>query len=229
MALPLIPFASLPRREYKKGPVTIGGEIKPRLDLTKVFHEGDEDEYYEEEEVALSDSDSSSSSSEYDLLQHLADLLPGDLENGMKPTKEANNAHLADLKVVKRRPDRLKYVKYAYRYVMTMRARERERRKHYIIKEYERKIKEFDELQKKMRDDAMAEEEKAIRLEEEERQQRIIRNSRKVNALNCSRSICILTSLFVLFFSHFDRKRTRWPSMLLFKSPLLNAKRKPND
>lgn len=179
MSLPHIPFAQLPRREYKKGPVSIGGEVKPRLDLDKFFNGEEEVEEFDDADYE-SESDASSTDSGYDLMKHVASLLPGELEDGKKPPKEADTTHLQDLKVVKKRPDRLKYVKQAYTWVMTMRARERERRKHYILREYERRIREFDELQKKVREDAIQEEERLIRQEAKERQQRIERNSRKV-------------------------------------------------
>jgi hypothetical protein len=176
--LPHIPFARLPRREYKKGPVSIGGDPKPRMDLEKFF-KGEQDHDFNESDFD-DDSDASSVESVYDLMQHVADLLPGDLEDGRKPKKEADMSHLQDLKVTKKKPDRLKYVKIVYNWVRTMRARERERRKHYILREYEQRISDFDNLQKKFREDAMLEEEKLIQKETKERQKRIERNSRQV-------------------------------------------------
>lgn len=177
--LPLIPFAKLPRKEWKNVPVTEGGELKPRIDLKTLLlrdDNSDDEENYEEDEI---DDDSNASSEGYDLLQHLADLLPGEVTNGRKPVKEANLDHLADLKNLPPPSQRFKTIKAAYKWVMTMRARERTRRKHHVLLEYEKLVREFDGLQQQIRSIALQEYEKEIKQEEYRRIKQIDRNSRK--------------------------------------------------
>ncbi len=177
MALPVIPFAKLPRKNWEENT-----EKKERIEI--IDPPSPEESSSEEESV------SSSSSSEYDLIQHLSDLLPGELENGEKPKKQANIAHLEDLRVKRKPPDRLKYIKYFYGYIKQMRARERERRKHHILKEYEAKIKAYDEMLKKQVQDELEAKEKEVKLEAYRRLKRIERNSRKVRA---QFSLCLMS------------------------------------
>ncbi len=168
MAFPIIPFAKLPRKTWNEKT-----EKKERIEIIDPPSPVEE-----EEEVA---SISSSSSSEYDLLEHLQELLPGDLENGEKPKKNASTAHLDDLKVSKQKKDRWRYVKQAIHFMKTWRANERERRKHYILREYEQKIAEYDAHCRQHIQDELAKHEKEVKLEAYRRLQRIERNSKKVS------------------------------------------------
>ncbi|RYH20641.1 hypothetical protein EON65_22860 [archaeon] len=170
--LPIIPFAKLPRIDYNKK-----FEKKKRLIWTEDndFVTPDPKEIEES-----SESSSSGSSSEYDLLDHIATLMPGYNEEG-KLTKKAHDAHLEDMRPKKVRKDYFKYVRASWQYVSTMRARERERRKHYIIREYEEKVRKFDEMRRKVIQDELDAQEKEIKLEAYRREQRIARNSRKVS------------------------------------------------
>lgn len=169
MAFPIIPFAKLPRKYWDDQ-----AEKKGRIEV--IDPPSSEEE--EDEVVSIA----SSSSSEYDLIQHLQDLLPGDLVDGQKPNKAANTAHLDDLKVQKKRVDRLKYVKQAYHFLKTFRERERERRKHYILAEFEQKVKAYDEMCRKKIQDELDAHEKATKLEAHRRLERIKRNSKKVKS-----------------------------------------------
>jgi hypothetical protein len=187
---PTIPFASLPRKTYKKGPMTAGGEMKPRLDLKKLFDENEvTDDYtnflYEsssDDDVIVRKGESDDDSgSEYDLLEHLAELLPGELDNGKKPPKEANTQHLQELRPIKKKIDHLRFIKDPINYILSWPTRERERRKHYIFKEYEQQLIKLDEIQAKIRLQEREVQEQLIRKEAIERRKRIERNSRKVN------------------------------------------------
>lgn len=168
--LPIIPFAKLPRKEWNKKT-----EKKERLTWK------DGDIYREESESEeLDDSDgSSASSSEYDLIEHINSLMP-EIENG-KVTRKANESHLEDLRV-KAKPKR--YLRRALAagvgYIQGWRERERERRKHYIIKEFEERVRQYDELHRKEVQERLEAEEKELKLEAYRREQRILRNSRKV-------------------------------------------------
>lgn len=176
--LPLIPFAKLPRIDYNKK-----FEKKKRLIWT------DDNDFVTPNPIEIEDSSESSSSGssfEYDLLDHIATLMPGYNEEG-KLTKKAHDAHLEDMRPKKVRKDYFKFVRTSLQYVSTMRARERERRKHYIIREYEEKIRKFDEVRRKTIQDELDAQEKELKLEAYRREQRIIRNSRKVrNIFECS-------------------------------------------
>eukprot|EP01039_Chlorochromonas_danica_P000468 gene468-506_t len=167
--LPVIPFAKLPRKEWNKKT-----EKKERL----IWKDGDIHRE-ESESGELDESDgSSASSSEYDLLEHISNLMP-EIENG-KVTRKANDSHLQDLRV-KAKPKR--YLSRALAagvgYIQGWRERERERRKHYIIKEFEERVRQYDELHRKEVQERLEAEERELKLEAYRREQRILRNSRK--------------------------------------------------
>jgi hypothetical protein len=203
MSLPLIPFAKLPYKEWNDET-----EKKPRLE--KVEHENEvfyiqkqadqnslekklkerkrgkpkrfkrviEDE---SEESDQSDS-SSGDSSEYDLIQHIKDLLPGETgQNGEKPTKQANSLHLEELRAVKKPTNYFAVFHRVGKYIEDVKARERERRKHHLLRHFEEKVKEYDELQRQKIQEALEKKQKDKLLEEYHRQQRIARNSKKVS------------------------------------------------
>lgn len=125
----------------------------------------------------------SNASSEFDILAHLADLLPGDLVDGQKPTKKANDAHLADLRVTKKKKEKYRIFKQCYRAVVEWRAKERIRRKHHIIREFEEKVRLYDEkLRQEIEDDIEAHK-IAVALEAYRTEQRIKKNSVVVRSL----------------------------------------------
>lgn len=179
----VIPFHRPPKKRWEDGV-----EKKKRLviDLSK-----DEDEDIEDETFTAEyeyDSESSEESEEgFDMQKHIEDLLPGDLVDGMKPTKAANASHLEDLRAVHKKVDRFGMFKAFYRFIRRKRAEERERRKHYILKEWEAKIKLYDENQKQAVLDRMEAHKKEVLLERYRSAQRRIRNSRKV--LNSSHTL----------------------------------------
>lgn len=172
----VIPFHRPPKKRWEPG-----AEKKKRLviDLSK-----DEDEDIEDETFSADYDDDSESSEEseegFNMQKHIEDLLPGDLVDGMKPTKAANATHLEDLRAVHKKVDRFSIFKSFYRFIKRVRARERERRKHYILKEWEAKIKQYDENQKQAILDKMEAHKKEVLLEKYRSAQRRIRNSRKV-------------------------------------------------
>jgi hypothetical protein len=127
---------------------------------------------------------SSDESSEYDLLEHIKDLLPGDIVNGEKPKKIANTLHLQDLKPVKKRWDYLYFAKLLGKKVEELKARERERRKHHLLRHFEEQVKKYDEQQKKNIHDAYERLQRERALEELHRLKRIERNSKKVSLLS---------------------------------------------
>ena len=154
--LPVIPFAKLPRKQYRTakqaaaaGLGVYGFDRKKRMDITSILQEYDPslvppkpivEEAEESSESESSESESSEDS--FDLLEHLADLLPSEVDEKGRPTgKKANNAHLQDLKEVKVAKDRFKYFKEKMRQLQEWRAKERIRRKHYLLTEYENRIR----------------------------------------------------------------------------------------
>lgn len=166
--LPLIPFAHLPRKEWHRKL-----EKKPRMIWQEELKVRQDDL-----EEQSNGSEASDESSEYDLLQHIASLMP-DVKEG-KVAKKADDTHLRDMRV---KPEKKQYIKKALArgmaYIKGMRARERERRKHYLIKDLERKVREYNALHQKAIQDELLAEEEAVRREQLRRQQRIARNSRK--------------------------------------------------
>jgi len=115
-SMPLIPFVSLPRKKWEND----RQERKSRLYLpgisTNITEKSSNSSnqslptryrYYRrklfEENIEnhsnLNDlTDENSEKPTFDLLQHLADLLPGEAINGRKPLKEADRTHLSSLK-----------------------------------------------------------------------------------------------------------------------------------
>ncbi len=165
-----MPFIRPPKKEWHDKM-----EKKERI----VLSDSDEsyDSYDSESNSESSSSSDSDASSEFDIQKHLADLLPGELVDGMKPTKKANDTHLSDLRYVKKKKDKYRIFKLCYRAVKEWRAEERLRRKHHIIKEYEEKIKKFDEQLKKEIEEDVKAHKIAIALEAYRTEQRIKKNS----------------------------------------------------
>jgi hypothetical protein len=174
-AAQVVPFHRPPKKEWNDG-----CEKKKRLviDLTR-----DEDDDIEEEnftEYIEDDLSESSEDSGFDIVDHIADLLPGEIVDGKKPTKQANMSHLEDLRLVAKKADRLGLFRRIYRFIQRKRAEERERRKHYILKEWEAMIMKYDEDQKKAILEKMKAHRKEVLLELHRSEQRRMRNSRKV-------------------------------------------------
>ena len=172
----IVPFHRPPKKEWKDG-----AEKKKRLviDLSK-----DEDDDIEDEQfnnyIENSESSEEESEQEFDMQRHIEDLLPGDLIDGMKPTKKANMSHLEDLRVVKTKGETFKYFRMVYRFIQRKRSEERERRKHYILKEWEERVKKYDADQKQAVLDRMEAHRKEVLLELHRSDMRRKRNSRKV-------------------------------------------------
>lgn len=167
--LPMIPFAQLPRREYNKR-----FEKKDRL----VWTESNEFKSRRAPPPPPPQEEVSDNDSEYDLLEHLASLMP-EIKEG-KVVKKADDSHLLDMR---HKPPSKAVVSAAINstvgYIKGWRARERERRKHYIIKELEQRARMFEEKHHESILAQLEAEERAEKLEEYRREQRIIRNSRK--------------------------------------------------
>jgi hypothetical protein len=216
--LPLIPFNKIPHKVWKdeetekKGrleTVEHNGEVfhvkrqvalnsyeikmkeKLRRPKSKGLNFGSDDE---DDEEGDDSGHSSDESSEYDLLEHIKDLLPGDIVNGEKPKKAANTLHLQDLKPVKKRWDYLYFAKLLGRKVEELKARERERRKHHLLRHFEEQVKKYDEQQKKNIYDAYERLQRERALEELHRIKRIERNSKKVSFLHFFSLLSIVES-----------------------------------
>ena len=171
----IVPFHRPPKKEWKTG-----AEKKKRLyiDLSK-----EEDGLEEEVPTFYEDDSESSEESEesFDMQEYIAGLLPGEVVDGKKPLKKANTSHLEELRVKKQKRDRWKYFKMLFRFIIRKRREERERRKHYIIKEWEKKLKEYVEKQQQAVQAKMEQHRKEVLLEQHRSNMRRIRNSRKVS------------------------------------------------
>eukprot|EP01032_Pedospumella_encystans_P007540 gene7540-9037_t len=168
----IVPFHRPPKKEWKTG-----AEKKKRLyiDLSK-----EEDGLEEEVPTFYEDDSESSEESEesFDMQEYIAGLLPGEVVDGKKPLKKANTSHLEDLRVKKQKRDRW-YFKMLFRFIIRKRREERERRKHYILKEWEKKLKEYVEKQQQAVQAKMEQHRKEVLLEQHRSNMRRIRNSRK--------------------------------------------------
>jgi hypothetical protein len=151
---------------------------------------GGMDEDDDEEENNDEDDSGSDESSEYDLLEHIKELLPEEIGafgyngDGLlgRNGKKANAAHLDDLQLKKKKRDYFFLFNFVIRRIEEARARERERRKHHLLRHFEQKVKEYDSLQKQKVEEAFEKKKNQILLEDYHRQQRIDRNSKKVRA-----------------------------------------------
>ncbi|KAJ1421405.1 hypothetical protein B484DRAFT_481147 [Ochromonadaceae sp. CCMP2298] len=86
---------------------------------------------------------------------------------------------MEDLKVKPKKVDRFKYLKDTFNFIQAARSRERERRKHYILLEWEERIKEYDLKTKQEVLDQMQLQRKEVLLELYRSDQRRIKNSKK--------------------------------------------------
>lgn len=173
-AAQVIPFHRPPKKEWKAD-----AEKKSRLfiDLTKEEDGLDEEvpTYYEESSVSSEESEES-----FDMQEYVAGLLPGEVVDGKKPLKKANTDHLEELRVKKRKTDRWKYLKMVFRFIIRKRREERERRKHYILKDWEKKLEEYVQKQQQAVQAKMEQHRKEVLLEQHRSNMRRIRNSKKV-------------------------------------------------
>lgn len=182
-----MPFIILPKKEFYKG-----SEKKPRLNI-KVDHyinsdsESDISDYdnIDDDDIDESDGvtdieDVSSNKDEYDLIEHLQSLLPDELVNGKPTKKDLNTSYLEDLTYKPKPIEYLRLFRYIYSAIKTARMRERERRKHYILREYEMRVKEYDEKRRQGILDRMQQQRNEVLLEAYRTELRRAQRSKKV-------------------------------------------------
>ena len=183
---PIVPFFNPPKKEYYKGI-----EKKKRLNINlDRLSDDDSDisdfEHSEDSGGSVNDennedvTDNESVISEFDLAKHIATLLPDELIDGKPTNKEANRAHLEDLKYIPKPINYLWCFYYIYHRINNARIKERERRKHYIIKEYEKKVELYDINRKEWILKQIEQQEKDVKLEIYRSELRRIKNSKKV-------------------------------------------------
>lgn len=188
--LPTLPFNKVPYKEWKPKQ-----EKKTRVDIDEfenfqtdfqTFNKLNPNLSYRKnreivdfEEVGL-DTFDQKRNYQTELLSHLANLLPGEINNGQKSAKEANLDHLQELRVKKVKVDRLYYLKKLHTFLRDWRKNERERRKHYLLKEYEFEIQKFVERRKQEERDLEEQQHKETILKEVERRKLFDYNLRRV-------------------------------------------------
>lgn len=196
----IVPFAPLPKKSWKHGaekkerlPIDLTSEVSSADEDEDEYSEEDsdsEDDYYDDYDdsgrrnlnTASTQQETADNDEEYfDLQKHIESLLPGEIGEDGKPRKGAGglDLYLDDLRKKKPNRDRLKYVKYFYRVAVRWRRQERERRKHYLLKEFEERIRVYDEMQKQLIRSKMIEHQKEVLMEAHRRRKRIERNSKK--------------------------------------------------
>jgi hypothetical protein len=107
---------------------------------------------------------------EYDVIEHISSLMSTTNIDG-SIQKSANKEHLNDMKIKHSNGLLIDISIYLYKSIKKMWKDEIERRKHYLIKDYEKKIKEFDEKKKKEIEDRKIAREKEINHELERREE----------------------------------------------------------
>lgn len=131
----------------------------------------------DEEEERGDDNDSDDG---FNLMKHIESLLPGDYVDG-KPTKAANKQHLEDLRPSKKKWKKINYRRYLGNAVKNHMEKQREKRKHHILREYEEKIKKYYLAEQERITKELEEQQKAVLLEAYRTHERIKKNSIKVS------------------------------------------------
>lgn len=185
---PIVPFIILPKKEFYKE-----SEKKPRLNI-KLDHyinsdsesdisdydNIDDDDDIDETDGVTDIEDVSSNKDEYDLIEHLQSLLPDELVNGKPIKKDLDTSYLEDLRYKPKPTEYFKFVRFIYSAIKSARIRERERRKHYILREYEMRVKEYDEKRRQGILDRMQQQRNEVLLEAYRTEQRRAQMSKKV-------------------------------------------------
>jgi len=184
---PIVPFVILPKKEFYKD-----SEKKPRLNI-KLDHyinsdsESDISDYDNKDDDDIDETDGvtdiedvSSNKDEYDLIEHLQSLLPDELVNGKPIRKDLNTSYLEDLRYKPKPTEYFKLFRSLYRVIKEARMRERERRKHYILREYEMRVKEYDVKRRQNILDRMQQQRNEVLMEAYRTELRRAQNSKKV-------------------------------------------------
>lgn len=143
--LPMVPFAIHPRKEWHRRM-----EKKARLEI--IYDSDDESEIPETPSESSEESEESLDTQE-DIQARIRSMLIENPDGGppIYMDKEFKGEVIREKKY--------SIFTYPCRMFMAWRRRERERRVHYIIREYERRVKEYDEmLRRKLKDEIEAEE-----------------------------------------------------------------------
>ena len=148
-------------------------EDEKEIDYSAYFPDSDDDN----SEYDSDDDDSVQSDDMFTTIQkQIKELLPGEVVNGKKG-KEASSAHLHELKVP---PSTFKFCYYyneLVRMIKDWRAMDRARRKHHLLKEFEKQVYEYDLKQKENIENEIAANRKRVILEAYRSIQRTKRNS----------------------------------------------------
>jgi hypothetical protein len=184
---PIVPFIILPKKEFYNG-----SEKKPRLNikLDRYINSDSEsdisdydnidDDDIDETDGVTDFEDVSSNKDEYDLIEHLKSLLPDELVNGKPTKKDLNTSYLEDLRYKPKPIEYLRLFRCIYSAIKEARMRERERRKHYILREYEMRVKEYDEKRRQGILDRMQQQRNEVLLEAYRTELRRAQRSKKV-------------------------------------------------
>lgn len=174
---PIVPFVPQPKKEWVRDQ-----EKKARIEVED--EESEEDEDYgnlSDEDELESVSSYSSASSDDSMQQHIKRLLPGEVgDDGEKNDKKADvSLIVGDLREIKRKRDWLYYVTWVWTKFQDARKRERLRRKHHILREFEHRIAQYYENQQKKIKENLVKHERAVHLERYQSEMRLRKNSKK--------------------------------------------------
>ena len=180
-----MPFVILPKKEFYTD-----SEKKPRLNINLDHYinsdsesdVSDYDDVDDDDDIdEISDiEDVSKNNDDYDLIEHLQSLLPDELVNGKPVNKALNTSYLEDLRYKPKPREYFKLFRFVFRIIMEARAKERERRKHYILREYEQKVKEYDMKRRQDMLDRMQRQRNEVLMEAYRSELRRAKNSKKV-------------------------------------------------
>ena len=166
----LIPFNPLPRKNWEHDS-EVKERVPPHLYLGS---DSEEDKSWDPEDWDTDDnsdddeegSRKSDDSEEYfkTLQKHMSNLLPGEAKEGKKP-KAASRAHLLDLKKPAPSIQLCYYFYQLVRSIKEWRAMDRARRKHHIIRDYEKSIEKYDRIEQQRIEDEIQTNRKRVILE----------------------------------------------------------------
>ena len=167
-----LPFGKAPYTKWEKKL-----EKKPRMELDFASSSEDDDDNASIYSSSSSSSDKTSSIDSDEARQrHIRNLLPSTPEDGRPPKKKIYFQDDFNDDIV----PTPSITSWIWKGILGWRERERARRMHYIVKEYEARVIAHDEMLKKKMADEMAAQERAVKLEAYRSKQRIARSLKKV-------------------------------------------------
>eukprot|EP01038_Epipyxis_sp_PR26KG_P011316 gene11316-15178_t len=169
----VVPFSNLPRKEWHTQ-IEKKSRLHPSLYTEEEEHELHD---YDDEDSEFSHDgskhESEKSEDDFSYLAHIENLLPSDSNVAV------NKSYLEDLRPPPPKSRLRELLRIAGNKFHDWKEYEIKRRKHYLLKEYERKVHLYDKTRKEMIAQEMAEQQKMVLVEAYRKQERIRLNSKE--------------------------------------------------